>query len=464
MIRAVTFAHYAAKIMAFVVLASCAARDGANGLPPPDSPGRIFYVSTAGNDDHDGLSASYQQGSKGPFRTLSRAALAVTPGDTVQIRAGTYQEASIWKVSGTEAKPITVTNYPGETAVIDGNYRTVPSGTYGVLMRIDGDWYVVSGLEIAASSWYGLTVKGQHSCISNVTSHDNWSNGITVNGSYGLVEDCKVYSNSMMHALGAGSRWASGIAVCRTPSYCTVRRCAAWNNWGQGINTYETYYATVEDCVAYDNMANFYVSDAQHVLLRRNLSYFTPGNANGQYGDFQIALLIGDETHDPPSRFNTFVNNMLMGGYQVVSIGSGIFEDGLFAYNTVVNATDTYGDPYTVRIGSGVYNNARFMNNIVWQQDSIPLSVNGASGIVFAANNWSSTPSGDVRGSGDVIGDPLLARTGLTGAGQLTPGWFKITSASPAVNKALVLNEVAEDFFKAPRGTSPDIGAHELVK
>src|SRR5512143_2156342 len=204
------YARSAAKLLILAVLSSCAAHDTANGHPP-DPTGRVLYVSPAGDDGYYGLAAAPGEGSKGPFRTLGRAAAAVTPGDTVQIRAGTYQEDSAWKISGTESKPITITNYPDEMVVIDGKNRTIPSGIYGVLMRIEGDWYVVSGLDISASSWYGLTVTGKHCSVSGVTAHHNWANGITVNGSYGLIENCKVYSNSMMHALGAGSRWASGI-------------------------------------------------------------------------------------------------------------------------------------------------------------------------------------------------------------------------------------------------------------
>src|SRR4030042_114161 len=124
--------------------------------------GTIYYVATNGYDSYNGLYPSYQGGSNGPFRTLGKAASTVRAGDSVQIRGGTYQEVSTWSTNGTAASPIAITNYNGEAVIIDGNNHTIPSSQYGVLFRINGDWYKVSNLEIRYSGWYGLTFFGDH--------------------------------------------------------------------------------------------------------------------------------------------------------------------------------------------------------------------------------------------------------------------------------------------------------------
>jgi hypothetical protein len=432
---------------------------------PPAATAKTYYVATDGDNAYNGLQPIHQGGSDGPFQTLDRAANAVKAGDSVLIRGGTYTEVSAWTASGSEASPITITNYNGERVVVDGNHHKIPSGTYGVLLQVSGDWYAISNLEIRYSSWYGLLVSGAHCVINNVTALHNWGSGITMTGSYGLIQDCRAYNNSLQneyfqpHSPGT---WSSGIAVCRTPSYVTVRNCTAWDNWGQGIDVYECFHVTVEDCVAYNNQQNFYVSDAQHILLQRNLSYFTPGNMIQDY-ETQNSILMGDERFNPPSSDNTVINNLCLGGERNISIGRDVFENGLVANNTFVNASGTAGpESMNVRVGAGAYKNARFLNNIVLQDDSFELCQLEATGVTFGSNNWSRKPESACQGAGDIAGDPRLARTGPVGAGSLDPDWFKIGEGSPAQDRAKALVEVIEDFFGTPRGNTPDIGAYEI--
>jgi PKD repeat protein len=434
-------------------------------LAPQLLAGTVYYVATSGDDAYNGLFPSAQGGVNGPFRTLRHAAAAVHAGDTVRIRAGIYQEASNWSTSGTQAQPIAITNYNGETVVIDGNGHTIPGGAYSVLLSVKGDWISVSNLEIRYSSWYGLMVNGAHCTVGNVYSHHQWGSGITMTGSYGLIENCRVYNNSLQneyfqpHSPGT---WSSGIAVCRAPSYVTVRNCTAWDNWGQGIDTYECTHVTVEDCVSYNNQQNFYISDAKFILFQRNLAYCTPGNMIQGYTT-QNNILMGDERFNPPSSDNTVINNLCLGGERNIFCGKNVLENCLIANNTFVNASSTAGSESAgISINPGTYSNARILNNIILQEGGTKIAANGASGIIFGDNNWSKTPPSNCQGAGDVIAEPLLARIGPTGPGQLTPGWFKILDNSPARDQARVLGAVIEDFFRTPRGGQPDIGAHEI--
>jgi hypothetical protein len=451
------------KVLILPLIALLGGSPSCTAETPSPAPEKTYYVSTNGNDSYNGRFATHQGKSDGPFRTLARAAAEVRPGDAVQVRAGTYSEVSTWTTDGTEDAPITITSYKDETVVIDGKNHEIPPQDYGFLMKIEGDWYTVSNLEISYSGWYGLTVSGDHCTIDNVFCHHSWGAGITCNGSDGLVVNCRAWYNSMRYEYGTGENWSTGISIMGPGcARSTIRNCTAWENWGQGIKAAACQYGTIEDCVAYDNWYNFYVRDSQHVLFQRNLSYNTPGNTIERYIPSQVTILIGDETRDPASSDNTYINNFAMGGRFVISIGTGTFENGLCANNTFVNASD-YRDPaYTVRIGDGDYKNARFQNNIILQEDRVDICVIEASGISFRNNNWSKKPPRRCRGDGDVAGDPRLARTGPTDPGLLTPGWFRLLEDSPARDRARSLSEVIEDFFRMPRGSRPDIGAHEI--
>ena len=435
------------------------------GPGTPEGPGATYYVAINGDNSYDGLSAAYEGGSRGPFRTLGRAAAAVKAGDTVEIRAGTYSETTVWSSSGTEALPITVKNYGEESVLLSGNGHTVPAGRYSALITIKGQWVNVRNLSVGYSSWYGLAVSGEHCTVDNVISHHNWSSGIVINGSHGLVVNCKAHNNSLINEYFRPHEgtWGFGISACRHPEYTTIRSCAAWDNWGEGISTFESTHTTIEDCTSYNNQQNFYLSDTKYCLFQRNLSYYTPGNMIQAY-DTQCAILVGNEGHAPACSDNTIINNICLGGERNLAIGSNTFENSLVAHNTFVNASGTAGaDSANVWINSGTYKNARFLNNIVLQEDGVAISRIDVRGVTFSHNNWSRTPVIYCRGTGDVTGDPRLSRSGPTDPGTLTADWFKILGSSPAKDRATSLAEVPEDRFKTARGNAPDIGAHEIA-
>src|SRR5258708_4023091 len=70
-----------------------------------------YFVSPAGNDAADGSLGA-------PFRTIAKALSMALPGDSVELRAGTYRELVNPPRSGTAGSPITIENYQGEQAVI----------------------------------------------------------------------------------------------------------------------------------------------------------------------------------------------------------------------------------------------------------------------------------------------------------------------------------------------------------
>jgi hypothetical protein len=110
----------------------------------PSRSGVTYYVSTSGNDNNAGTLAA-------PWRTIQKAANTVQAGDTVQVRAGTYNEVVTLKTSGNSTQGyITFANYPGEAPIVDGTGLAVGASGQTGLFSLEGtfSYIVIKGFEI----------------------------------------------------------------------------------------------------------------------------------------------------------------------------------------------------------------------------------------------------------------------------------------------------------------------------
>jgi hypothetical protein len=406
------------------------------------------YVSNSGNNANPGTLSE-------PWKTLQYAVTKIQAGDILYIRGGTYREVTSWNISGTETSPITIMNYQNEQVIIDG-YDTIPANTGGTWMfMIWGDWYNVSGLEVIHSFDEGaIGVKGKHVVIDNCYVHHNWGAGITMMGDYGIAQNNRVWYNSISNEFGTNTRggWSATLTCARYPQYCTLRGNTSWENWGEGISTFETYYATIEDNISYNNLQNFYVSDTKYTVMQRNISYCSPGNIVDPYST-QNGILVGDEKKNPASTDNMIINNLVYGCDRNLAIGTNESTNDLIANNTFVNADSTAN----VLFYGGTCTNCRFENNIILQETSISIDINGGTGWTFSNNLWSKTPSTKVIGTNDLIGNPFL----LKSSDYTFHALYQLQVGSPAINKGLFLSTVPSDYYKFLRDNLHDIGAIE---
>jgi len=101
---------------------------------------RKFYVSPKGKDNASGSKTS-------PWKTIQKAVNTVTPGSTIYIREGTYNEKVSIEVSGKEGKWIELRAQPGEKVVISGEGLKVKDTE--ALINIRNQNYIrIKGLEI----------------------------------------------------------------------------------------------------------------------------------------------------------------------------------------------------------------------------------------------------------------------------------------------------------------------------
>jgi len=416
---------------------------------------QVYYVAPSGNDGNPGTEAQ-------PFRTIGQGVGVARAGDTVYVREGTYYERVIVRSSGTADDPIVISAYPGERPVIDGECEDCPFD-WNSLVLIRGNYIVFDGFEVKRSSCFGVRMKGEHVIVRNLDVHHNMGNGIHVSGDYGLVENCEVWWNSRQNEYGEASNWGAGLVAGRYPSHVTLRNNIVYNNWGEGLSTWEAAYTVIEDNIVYDNWnVQLYIDNTPYAVIRRNLVYDTGDSYFGVRKSSAISVM--DEDYGKPARSHhlTIVNNLAMGGSHAFRFGrelpDGGLKDSLIAYNTFVNSHAGA----TFQIGSGNHRNTRIESNLILEEGTVAIaSVVDDSELQFSNNLWSKAPPASASGPGDVVGDPQLAKSGAIGPDLLTPDWFKLLASSPAQDRAGVVAEVTEDFFGNTRQSKPDIGAIE---
>jgi len=412
-----------------------------------------YYISPNGSDSNPGTRLK-------PWKTIRKAALIVKPGDTVYLLGGIYIESVRFDISGTESNPIKIMAYPGETPIIDGQNQLPPN--YAGLVSVFGNWVQVSGLEVRNSKYIGLGLYGKHDSANNIFAHHSQKSGIYIGGDFGVVENSRIWRNSLQHEFGNGSSWSSGLIAGRDTTdglteYAIMRKNIIWENWGQGINTYESNQTKMEDNISHDNsVTNIYISDSTNVLCQRNFVYMTPGSI--VHGiDANVGIMMGDEVYTPSSANIKVINNISFGNNLNFALWKGTQQRGmndvLIANNTFVNGIETGG--VVIR---GYHQYVRFENNIVQQDGPLPvIAIDLDPDVSFSNNLWSKTPPSEVLSPGDVIGDPKLAQTGE----PYEPDWFRLTDQSPAIDKAQIISEIVNDYFGTFRGGYPDIGAIE---
>lgn len=421
---------------------------------PITSDGRqVYYVAKNGNDNNPGTISS-------PWRTISKASRMLEPGVTVYIREGVYQESVKFSASGTKDATINIRAFRGETPVIDGNNYSLPHDYGAALLEISGNYVNVSGLEVRYSSYLGVLVEGEHDIATKINAHHNLHSGMRISGDYSVIEYSNVWSNDMQNYNGQHpSGDSTALTASRHPNHAIIRHNVVHENWGIGLSTYEASGTIIEKNIVYDNYGpNVYLSDVTNILFQQNFIYAT-GN---MIGGPQVGIQLGDETLYPPlsSSNITITNNIVYHTNRNLACwrgSSGKMLDVLIANNTFVNSTEESGVVFKYNLS---FDNVRFMNNLVQQDDDLPIIMVADShpGLTFSNNLWSVAPSEAALSPEDVIGDPSFAQNG----NPTSPEWYKLTGNSPAIGGALTLSEVTTDYFGLPREVPPDMGADEF--
>jgi parallel beta-helix repeat protein len=156
-----------------------------------------------------------------PYCRISTAATKVVAGQTVQVAAGTYNEAVTIGKSGTSTAPITFVGAPG---------ATVTGGTNG--FKISGRAYVVvrgftvtktSGVGILVGNSNHVTLDGNNVSYAGQPVSGLVAKGISLTGTTASVVQNNVTHHNSDAGIGITSA-SSGNVITRNESYSNARQ------------------------------------------------------------------------------------------------------------------------------------------------------------------------------------------------------------------------------------------------
>jgi hypothetical protein len=432
----------------------------------PKAEAHTYYVSLTGSDTNPGTQDQ-------PFHSISKGILALQAGDALLVHGGVYNEAVSISASGTESAPITIAAYLNESPMIDGMGK-LPAHQSDSLVLLKGSYIVFRGFEVRNSNAYnstGVILEGPHNTVSHLNVHHHYGAGIFAEGDYSIVEYSTVWENAYRNCRASdcpvspypNGGWATGISAARDPvdqitDHAILRHNIVYNNWGEGLSTFEARGTVMEDNIVYDNWAtNTYISDASDVLFQRNLIYVTENNVVGRK---KACLTMAEERADKPRSFsNKVVNNMCLNSDFSIFTWTLVPNTGL-VYATIANNTIVNGTLKSGKLNTG----SVFINNIVINGDSKTL-VPSADGLRFSNNLWSEAPPKTALGQNSIVANPRVLMIGNMAAGKLTSDYFKLSPKSPAKVAGLqTIDTPGDDAFGHKRASPPTIGAFEITQ
>ena len=441
-------------------------------------PGDMIYVALGGSDaTGDGSFANPYRLVQNPARD-NPAWSAFGPGDTIVLRAGTWNDTG-WSnrfarfdqnKNGTAPNGVagngyyTIMAYPGEEVVISltaaaGNHQGAisgPSSTY----HANNHYVAISSLSIRDDDATKPDRSGGGP-INAQTSGEYWrvvNNEMTVRigqteqraaAITGGYRHAALLGNYIHDVQGATARTTAGVE----------------NNTNHGVYI-DNYSSGFE--LAYNHIAH--ADGGSGIQFHGNLGS-SCGYPNCDIAAFSVHhnLLDGVAKHGMNyswlvangSVHNNMILNVALAGLRFASTNV----DGLHVtHNTFFNINTTNNG----NIGALQWEGSAANVNLYVENNIFHASANSAryylnymssgadAGLTLRNNLWHGLGAAPSKDMTPVTGDPSFVST--------TPGAedLRIQAGSPAIDTGMMLSvPLADDFFFNPRLDTPDLGAHE---
>jgi len=377
-------------------------------LPSIGIHAETYYVSLGGSNSNPGTKEQ-------PWRTVAHAVGSMAAGDTTYVRGGTYEEGQIrFNVSGTQAAPIKLLNYPNEAPVVScidaaKFHRFIIERGYRSLTPIG--WITIEGFEI----------RNCHEGIKFSTAHDvtirrNWihdnGHGLLGNGTRILIDGNRINHNGQF----------DDCAV--NPSECNKDHGIYAN--GTGI--------VITNNLIYDNLAF-------GIQMNGKSPYDRSKHAGPEYvlsRDWVVAN-------------NTIAYHHHAGGMVIwgSSCDNARIENNIFYENAQTKpARVAQGIHFTSTTCTGI----RIKNNIAYASEP-----GGTTFLGSGANEWVHYTQ-----SGNIVNATNPAFLNAPATVPDSPN-FSLTSRSPAIDAGLTNTtiKISFDGTTRPQGRAYDIGAYE---
>lgn len=380
------------------------------------------------------------------YTSIQSAANAITPGDTVYIRAGIYTEKVVISKTNSTTNYFTFMAYPNENVILDGT--GINLNNWGGLVEIRTKYVKFSGLHLQNSSWFGFYILNNNVIIQNNTTYSTKSSGIYANE----VSNITVTGNDVQRANDGGCS-----QECITFESVTnfeiannqVHNGTGWSEsckGGEGIDVkVSSSNGSVHHNKIYDlpNEVGIYIdgySGNLHKIDVYNNSSSAPdgivvsAEQGGQVDDIRI--------------FNNLVFNNDYAGIWVTDWMSG--NEGSKGNIQIINNTIYGAANAGIIISAKKFVNSTSLitvNNNILNNNGLGIVVNG-------------TPNNRISQNNNLIsGDPKFLSIDPANA-----GFLKLTSASNlAIDKGTSNFAPTTDYMgtNRPQGGGFDIGAYE---
>ncbi len=270
------------------------------------------YVDAAnGSDSNDGLSVNTA------WKTLQKGISNVQPGDTLLIRGGTYSANIIVSITGTASSPIKLTNYPGETVVIDGGSN--------IALRSSGkiSYWTIEGLTFKSTNRYTLRLGwwGEPQTDHLIVKNNRIFGANYIMGSYHLWENNIIDGTGYAGTDGDGGISDGGDSHHNTYRYNTVKNFThvdARGIWTQG-KTHDSVieYNIVDNIKASGGLGQCIDLDgAAQVEWRHTVRGNTISNCN--YTGIQLENVFDSVVE------NNIIRNTAPAGIIIISYDAGV--------------------------------------------------------------------------------------------------------------------------------------------
>jgi len=323
------------------------------------SASQIYYVSTTGSDDAIGSKEK-------PWRTIQHAIDEVSPGDTINVREGVYDELINIKEIGNISKGwITIQAHAGEHVIIDGtNLEVTGSNRAGFSLRdaegvriqnfeirnikTDDEDRYPAGVLIRGSSRYIEIINNDIHHIANY-SEDGNAHGIVVYGNRERAIEQITIKKNRVHHLTLGR--SESLTVTGNVNGFIIDQNSIYDNNNIGIDI-AGYYGACSEANCIDVARNGVVSN--NLVIRnssaKNIAYNGSNSAAGIYVDGgrdikiinnmvsknDFGLSISSENYGKAAMNVTLQHNLIINNDKAGLVIGGSDSENGGAYNNLI--------------------------------------------------------------------------------------------------------------------------------
>ena len=399
-----------------------------------------FYVSPTGSDSNPGTMAA-------PFATVQKGNDSAAAGDTIWMRAGTYNcttQITLSKSGTSDTNRTKIWAYTGEVPILDfSNYSLASSSSDHPAITVTGNWMHLKGLEIAngkvgasGSHSYSMlrTKDASNNTFELLNIHNGFGPGLFIDTGTGgnLILNCDSHDNYDVNGSQGDGQNGDGFGVHyqTTGPSTIINGCRSWHNSDDGYD-----FISQEVPVTIENSWAF------------KMGYGTSGNGNGfKIGSSKTGIrhLVQNNVAWSNSASGFYANHSTGGNtwYNNTSYNNGT------QYNMLASSFDASGNVTGTIILTGT--KVHIMRNNI----GFPDKNSNMGGVDTQFNTWDLGITPTAADFASVSDTPCTGPREADGSMPSACTMLHLAAGSPMIDKG---TNVGLPYV----GSAPDLGAYE---